>query len=277
MNKIYYACGQIFVAAFCFHAVRYFLAAGLAFFTIGGVLGPVLRLRKIQHQSGPWLQISREIGNSLSTMFVFALIGVGMFASWYFYGIRAFYYDVTERSYLYLVISAIAIVVAHDAYFYWTHRLVHHPLLFRYLHAAHHKSRAPTPWAAYSFDPVDALIIGSFAPLFTYFVPIHWGVYTFFVAHMLVRNVLGHCGYELMPSSTLDTPWLSWNLSVTHHDLHHSSARYNYGLYFSWWDRIMGTEHPQYAAVFAAVVNHRPGDGLRDGQRKLRDSAAQLE
>ncbi|MEO8115092.1 MAG: hypothetical protein ABI655_11960, partial [Phenylobacterium sp.] len=29
--------------------------------------------------------------------------------------------------------------------------------------------------------------------------------------------------------------------------------RWNFGLYFSWWDRWMGTEHPEYLARFAAA------------------------
>lgn len=35
---------------------------------------------------------------------------------------------------------------------------------------------------------------------------------------------------------------------VTHHDMHHASGNSNFGLYFTWWDRMMGTEHPQYLA-----------------------------
>lgn len=35
---------------------------------------------------------------------------------------------------------------------------------------------------------------------------------------------------------------------VTHHDMHHTSGNSNFGLYFTWWDRMMGTEHPQYLA-----------------------------
>jgi hypothetical protein len=32
--------------------------------------------------------------------------------------------------------------------------------------------------------------------------------------------------------------------TVAHHDLHHGQARWNCGLYSTWWDRLMGTEHP---------------------------------
>jgi sterol desaturase/sphingolipid hydroxylase (fatty acid hydroxylase superfamily) len=36
--------------------------------------------------------------------------------------------------------------------------------------------------------------------------------------------------------------------------LHHAQAGWNYGLYFTWWDRLMGTEHPEYYARFAEAV-----------------------
>lgn len=44
-----------------------------------------------------------------------------------------------------------------------------------------------------------------------------------------------------------------WN-TTTHHDLHHQRGRSNYGLYFTWWDRWMGTEHPDYQAEVAAFA-----------------------
>ena len=46
------------------------------------------------------------------------------------------------------------------------------------------------------------------------------------------------------------SPLLRYVTTTTHHDLHHSSGRYNYGLYFTWWDRWMGTEHPEYVRRF---------------------------
>jgi Delta7-sterol 5-desaturase len=45
-----------------------------------------------------------------------------------------------------------------------------------------------------------------------------------------------------------------WGLftTATHHDLHHSGGfGSNYGLYFTWWDRMMGTEHPRYREITA--------------------------
>ena len=75
-----------------------------------------------------------------------------------------------------------------------------------------------------------------------------------FLAHMMLRNAIGHCGYELFPAARNGRPLFDWMTSVTHHDLHHAQAGWNYGLYFTWWDRLMGTEHPLYHEKFAAAV-----------------------
>jgi sterol desaturase/sphingolipid hydroxylase (fatty acid hydroxylase superfamily) len=69
-----------------------------------------------------------------------------------------------------------------------------------------------------------------------------------------VRNVLGHAGFELMPAGFARCRWLGWLTTATHHDLHHETFRWNYGLYFTWWDRLMGTEHPGYLERFDAAT-----------------------
>ena len=58
------------------------------------------------------------------------------------------------------------------------------------------------------------------------------------------------------------------------HDLHHAALRCNYDLYFTWWDRLMGTEHPHYRERFDAVV----GDTVRvDVLRAERDCLRRSE
>ena len=76
----------------------------------------------------------------------------------------------------------------------------------------------------------------------------------------MVRNAIGHCGYELFPSWRNGRPILDWFTTVTHHDIHHAHAGWNYGLYFTWWDRLMETEHPLYHEKFANAVR-KPLDG----------------
>ncbi|WP_376742301.1 sterol desaturase family protein [Ensifer canadensis] len=35
-------------------------------------------------------------------------------------------------------------------------------------------------------------------------------------------------------------------MCTTFHDQHHSGFKYNYGNYFSFWDRVLGTISPNY-------------------------------
>jgi lathosterol oxidase len=224
---------------------RYLIAAcGLAlilklFWNIG------LGRRKIQARFPSNADVRREILTSLRTGVIFSLNGAAILYC-AMNGLVTIYTDFDKAGIGYLAISVAAIIVAHDAYFYWTHRLMHHPRLYPYFHRTHHRSVTPTPFAAYAFDIPEALLMAAFTPLWLLFVPMHAFGLFLFMAFMIVRNVMGHAGVELMPRSLADSRWFGWINATTHHDLHHSSFRHNYGLYFTWWDRMMGTEHPAY-------------------------------
>ena len=201
--------------------------------------------RKIQARSASRADVRREILTSLRTGILFSLTGVGIVLG-AMHGVFTVYTDFEAAGIGYLAISLIGIIVAHDAYFYWTHRLMHHPRLFRTFHRTHHRSVTPTPFAAYAFDVPEALLMSLFTPLWLTIVPMHALGLFLFMAFMIVRNVMGHAGVELMPRALADSRWFGWINATTHHDLHHSSFHHNYGLYFTWWDRLMGTEHPNY-------------------------------
>jgi sterol desaturase/sphingolipid hydroxylase (fatty acid hydroxylase superfamily) len=82
-------------------------------------------------------------------------------------------------------------------------------------------------------------------------------VVSLFIVHQIVKNTLAHCGYELMPAAADGRPLLDWLTTTTHHDLHHAESDSNFGLYFTWWDRWMGTENPHYRAAFARAATRR--------------------
>jgi lathosterol oxidase len=201
--------------------------------------------RKIQARFASRADVAREIRTSLRTAVIFSLNGAAIVFG-VIHGVFTVYKDFSTAGIGYLALSVVAIIVAHDAYFYWTHRLMHHPRLYHYFHRTHHRSVTPTPFAAYAFDVPEALLMAAFTPLWLLLVPMHALGLFLFMAFMIVRNVMGHAGVELMPRTLADSRWFGWINATTHHDLHHSSFHYNYGLYFTWWDRLMGTEHPAY-------------------------------
>ena len=109
------------------------------------------------------------------------------------------YTQVADYGWLYGVFSLVATIVLHDAYFYWTHRLMHHPRLFDRFHRLHHESLSPSPWAAYAFAPMEAVVQAMFLTILIFVLPLHVTVIYLFMIHMIVRNVIGHSGFELFP------------------------------------------------------------------------------
>lgn len=233
--------------------MRYLLPAGAAFLGLWVWKSGPLRRRKIQPGYAPAEAQWREIRYSLITILISSINGFGIYTV-IARGWTPVYAEIADYGWAYWGFSLVAIIVLHDAYFYWTHRLMHHRWLFRLVHSAHHKSHSPSPFAAYAFGPIEAVVQTAFLTIVIFVLPMHPSVIYLFVLHMIVRNVLGHSGFELFPKATVGHPVLGLLTTNTHHDLHHSGSGANYGLYFTWWDRLMGTENAAYRATFDDVM-----------------------
>lgn len=200
-------------------------------------------------------------------MLIFSAVGLAI-ASAARFGLLDVYENPSERGWAYFAFNLLVLIVAHDAWFYWTHKIMHRPRLFRWFHRLHHRSHNPTPWTSYAFDASEALVNAIYLPIALLVMPTSILVAFLFTAHMMLRNAVGHCGYEVFPARKDGHPLFDWMTTVTHHDLHHVRARYNFGLYFTWWDRLMGTEDPTYRAAFARAV------GMGDAAASARHPAA---
>lgn len=207
-------------------------------------------------------QRRRELMHSMVTVLVFASNGALIFAG-VRSGVLQVYMQIAERGWLYAALSLAVLVLAHDTWFYWTHRLLHHPRVFGWSHRTHHRSVAPTPWAAYSFAPAEAVVQAVFLTLILLVLPLHPLVIFVFLVHMIVRNVLGHAGVDFVPRAWLAGWWGRWLTTTLHHDMHHAHGHHNYGLYFVWWDRLCGTEHPEYRQRLARFVESLEAEPAR--------------
>ena len=233
--------------------IKYIVVAPLAWLVVCVLLAPVLKGRKIRPDTPPWRQHLMELFCSVRSVAVFSTVSLatlGLERAGLLWG-HAFR---AAGGRAWIVASFALTVLAHDAWFYWAHRTMHRPRYFRAFHRRHHRSMNPTPFTAYSFDLGEAAVMAAFTPLWLLLVPVAWPAFAAFMLHQIVRNVMGHSGYELFPARADGGPLFDWMTTVTHHDLHHAQAGYNYGFYFTFWDRVMGTEHPDYHARFAAAV-----------------------
>jgi sterol desaturase/sphingolipid hydroxylase (fatty acid hydroxylase superfamily) len=132
--------------------------------------------------------------------------------------------------------------MAHDTWFYWSHRLMHRPALFRVAHTVHHASRMPTVWTAMSFHPWEALTGAIVIPVLVFVIPIHVSALAVVLSIMTLMGVTNHMGWELFPRWIVDGVAGRCLITASHHQRHHSDYRCNYGLYFRFWDRTCGTD-----------------------------------
>jgi sterol desaturase/sphingolipid hydroxylase (fatty acid hydroxylase superfamily) len=240
-----------FMFGIYFDLSRYLIAAGaLTLFLF--VFSSWAEARRIQRtRTAKRSDYVRELLSSMRTVVVYAFVTLAILVG---RETGIILLSIQDATLLTIVWQVVLIVLAHDAWFYWIHRAMHTKALFRATHLHHHKSRTPTPWTAYSFTTIEAALEVAFVPVFLLITSqlgiayAAWAI-LFFIWHQMIRNVMAHAGSELFPAGWVDNPWTDWISTTTHHDLHHSSG-HNFGFYFTFWDRWMGTEHPRYKEEF---------------------------
>lgn len=225
--------------------LRYAIFAGMTFWFFYILKKQAYSSRKIQQKYPKTARILQEIGDSAITAMVFACIGVGLY--WIkSMGFTRIYTDVHQFGWVYLLFSFFLLTIIHDTYFYWIHRLMHHPRWFKVLHRVHHKSTNPTPWASLAFHPLEAIVEIGIVPLAVFIIPVHPIAMLLFATWSLIWNVVGHLGFELFPQGFVHHPIFRWFNTSTHHNMHHQKSNCNYGLYYNFWDTVMGTNHQAY-------------------------------
>ncbi|HWU02874.1 MAG TPA: sterol desaturase family protein [Novosphingobium sp.] len=215
-------------------SLRYLLASG------GFALAT--RLRKPGLYAPLARQIRAEIGWSLLSCAIFGLPAGVVAWGWQAHGWTRIYADLHAMPLWWWPASIALYLLAHDTWFYWTHRWMHDRRVFGIFHAVHHASRPPTAWAAMSFHPTEALTQAFVIPVLVFVIPIHVSALAVVLSVMTVMGVTNHMGWEVFPRALVHSRVGGWLITATHHQRHHEMYRCNYGLYFRFWDRLCGTD-----------------------------------
>lgn len=139
---------------------------------------------------------------------------------------------------IWFILALILIPIWSAFHFYWVHRLLHVPLLYRRVHSLHHRNVNIGPWSGMSMHPVEH---------FLYFssLAIHWIVASHpihLIFHVIYEGPgasMTHTGYEDL--LVKDKRRLA--LGTFYHQLHHRYYECNYGNQEMPWDRWFGTFH----------------------------------
>ncbi len=153
-----------------------------------------------------------------------------------------------------LVLWILVLPIFTSAHFYWVHRLLHWPPLYRRFHALHHRSVNIGPWSGLAMHPIESALYLS-APLIHMIIPSHPVI---FLLHMYLKAIgpaFSHAGFEAVLTGDGQSDTKVIDAGDFHHQLHHRYYECNYGTTEVPWDAWFGTFH----------------DGSEEGTARIRE------
>ena len=228
---------------------RYFLIAGLFYFIFYSWSRQKWQARKLGNRAYPRQQFRKEVRWSMITALVFSVAGALTVLLWQ-NGYTKVYMDIGQYGWWYLPVSLLASMLLHETYYYWVHRWMHQPAIFKIVHKVHHDSNITSPWTAFSFHPIEGVLQAIVLPVTLMILPMHPSVILTQLTLMTLSSVINHLDIEIYPKKFHGHAIGKWLIGATHHALHHRQFRYNFGLYFTFWDKWKKTESPVYEETF---------------------------
>lgn len=221
---------------FAFHEIVYF-ACYAPWFLVECV--PFLRQYKLQ-PSKPFTaeQEWNCFKRLMFSHFVIELplMGVGHYVFTHVLGMRM---DLPLPSWQSTALMVLGSLVLEDFYFYWIHRLLHHPALYKHIHKMHHDHSAPFGMAAEYAHPIETIFLG----IGTFLGPLFFGTHVFqlhvWLLVRLFQTIEAHVGYDLPWSPRQFLPFYG---GAEYHDFHHETFTGNYASSFIIWDYVFGTD-----------------------------------
>ena len=229
------------IVFFAILLIRYFATAGIFYVYYIKITKTETDKKILSRRPAKKNQVKKEIYWSIVSSAIFAFFGALTYWFW-LHDFTLIYINPSEYGYWYLPLSLLIVMLIHETYYYWLHRAMHYPKIYRIVHKVHHQSLSPTPWTAFSFHPWESVLEALILPIILLIIPVNIYVLLFYLIFMTFSSVVNHLDIEIYPAffrqSTFGKLWID----ATHHHYHHKEFSTNYGLYFTFWDKIMGTE-----------------------------------
>ncbi|KAK3107215.1 hypothetical protein FSP39_009666 [Pinctada imbricata] len=142
----------------------------------------------------------------------------------------------TRLGYLGVVGSIVTFILFTDACIYWIHRFLHHKHVYKYIHKDHHRWKVPTPFASHAFHPLDGFLQSCPYHIYPFLFPLHKWTYLGLFIFVNIWTVSIHDGDYRVPDML--KPLVNGS---AHHTDHHLFYNYNYGQFFTLWDKLCGS------------------------------------
>jgi lathosterol oxidase len=222
---------------------RYFLVAGLFYFVFHKWHSEKWKNRKLGKKEYSNKQFKREIGWSVISALCFSFTGTILLLLWQ-KGFTKIYTGINEYPLWWLPVSLMISLLIDETYYYWIHRWMHKPTVFRRIHKIHHQSTISSPWTSFAFHPVEGMILSLSLVITLILIPMHIGIILFQLTIMTFSSVINHLDIEIYSTRLRSNSMGRLLIGASHHALHHKQYKYNFGLYFTFWDKWKKTESP---------------------------------
>lgn len=231
--------GLLFAGAVYWDALVRFLVPATAVHLLVGFLYPAQR-RKVR---------AMEVRNSLLACLILGTISL-LSAILAALGYTRHYQDIASHGIPYFLATVAILLLWFDFHFYAVHRTLHIIGLKESTHLAHHRPRPTTAFSALAFSWQETTALFGIFLVIPFVMPVHFEAVSAFYYIAITHSALIHAGVEFCPKWWLRAPGLNLVATISHHELHHREPDHNFGLYFVWWDRLLGTENPANAQFF---------------------------
>jgi sterol desaturase/sphingolipid hydroxylase (fatty acid hydroxylase superfamily) len=147
--------------------------------------------------------------------------------------------------------------LVHEVGFYFAHRLLHWPPLYRVAHKLHHRNVNPGPWSGLSMHPIEHVIYFSTILLF-FIIPSHPIHMINLASRLGLAPAQGHTGFDRVVVGE-ET---AMNTSYYAHYLHHRYFEVNYSDGMVPLDKWFGSFHDGSAKADEAMKARRLRRGV---------------
>ncbi|ANT54240.1 sterol desaturase family protein [Mesorhizobium amorphae] len=148
------------------------------------------------------------------------------------------YVDAREHP-IYVALFVLLLPLFREVHFYAIHRLVHWPVLYRWIHSVHHKNSNPTPWSGLAMHPAEHVLLFS-SILLNWIIPSNPFMVVMHLLRISLNSVVDHTGFGKVVF--VDGKAQIDGASYSHY-LHHRFFEVNYSDGVVPIDRLFGTFH----------------------------------
>lgn len=138
----------------------------------------------------------------------------------------------------YVIIGQVAFfIVLDDFLYYWMHRTLHRPWLYKHIHSVHHRITTPFALTGNYMHMVEFMLTSTLVMTGPALVGAHVVTLWVWIIFRQLEAADGHSGYDVPWNPALLVPFYK---GPVYHDFHHRRFFGNYAGFFAYLDKLFG-------------------------------------